>query len=62
MWFAILAAVAGCGALWGVSITVGTGALFLVASLVPPAIVLMVWRGAPPQTIAELLYAVDRHV
>jgi len=24
-----------------------------------PAIVLLVWRGAPPATAAEVLYAVD---
>jgi hypothetical protein len=37
-------------------------ALLLVACLVPPAIMLLVWRGAPPPTVAELLHAVDRHV
>ncbi len=61
VWFAVLATVAGGGALGGVSITISTGALLLVACLVPPAIMLMVWRGAPPQ-LAELLYTVDRHV
>jgi hypothetical protein len=29
---------------------------------VPPAIMLMVWRGVPPPTVAERLYAVERHV
>jgi multisubunit Na+/H+ antiporter MnhG subunit len=47
VWFAILAVVAGAGAFGGVSITMGTRALLLVACLVPPAIMLMVWRGAP---------------
>jgi hypothetical protein len=40
----------------------GTRALLWVACFVPPAIMLMVWRGAPPPTVAERLYAVDRHV
>jgi hypothetical protein len=62
VWFAVLAAVAGAGAVGGVSIPMGTRALLLVACLVPPAIMLMVRRGAPPPTVAELLHAVDRHV
>ena len=64
VWFAVLAALAGGGAVGGVSITMGTRALLLVAGLVPPAIMLLllVWRGAPPPTVAELLHAVDRHI
>jgi hypothetical protein len=62
VWFAVLAVVAGAGAVGGAAITMGTPALLLVACLVPPAIMLMVWRGAPPPTVAELLHAVDRHV
>jgi hypothetical protein len=62
VWFAVLASIAGAGAVGGVSITMGTRALLLVACFVPPAIMLMVWRGAPPPTVAELLHEVDRHV
>jgi hypothetical protein len=62
VWFAVLAVVAAAGAVGGVSSTMGTRALSLVACLVPPAIMLMVWRGAPPPTVAELRHAVDRHV
>jgi hypothetical protein len=62
VWFAVLGAVVGGGALGGVSITTGTSALLLAACFVPPAIMMMLWRGAPPQTVAELLHAVDRHV
>ncbi len=62
VWFAVLAAVVGCGVLWGVSITIATGALLLIAGVVPPAIMLIVWRGAPPPTVAELLHAVERDV
>jgi hypothetical protein len=62
VWFAVLAVFVGAGAVAGVSITMGTRALLLVACLVPPAIMLMVWRGAPSPTVAELLHAVDRHV
>ena len=62
VWFAVLAVVAGAGAVGSPSITLGTRALVLVACLVPPALMLMVWRGAPPPTVAELLHDVDRHV
>jgi hypothetical protein len=62
VWFAVLAVVVDAGAFGGVSITMGTYALLLVACLVPPAIMLMVWRGAPPPTVAELLHAVDWNV
>jgi hypothetical protein len=62
VWFTVLAVVAGAGAVGGVSITMGTRALLLVACLGPPAIMLMVWRGTPPPTVAELLHAIDRHV
>lgn len=60
IWFAVLAAVAGAGALSGVSITIGISALWFVACVVPPVVMLMVWRGAPPPTVAEILHAVDR--
>src|SRR6266436_6039365 len=51
VWVAVLAVVAGAGAVGGVSITLGTRTLLLVACLVPPAIMLMVWRGAAPPTV-----------
>lgn len=59
-WFAALGAVAITGALSGVSITFETSALWFLASVVPPAVMLMVWRGAPPPTVAEILHTVDR--
>jgi hypothetical protein len=58
VWGAVF--VAGFAALWGVSITIGTVALVLAAGLVPSAIVLKMGGGASPQTVAELLHAVDR--
>ena len=61
VWFAVLVAMASAGALSGVSITIGISALWLVVCVVPPAVMLMVWRGAPLPTVAEILHAVDRH-
>jgi hypothetical protein len=60
VWIAALVAIAGVGALSGVSITVGASLLWLVACVVPPAVTLMVWNGAPPPTVAEILHSVDR--
>ena len=63
VWGVALVALAVGGSLSGISIisiTAGTGALLLVACVVPPAVMLMVWRGAAPPTVAEILYAADR--
>ena len=59
-WVAAVVALAGVAALAGASLTIGIGALWFAACVVPPAVMLMVWRGGPPPTIAEVLYAVDR--
>jgi hypothetical protein len=61
VWVAAFVAVAGAGALSGAAITPAAGMLWLVACFVPPAVTLMIWRGAPPPTVAEILYAVHRH-
>lgn len=60
MWFAavVLAGLAGMAV--GVSVTIGTGALLLALSLVPPAIVLMLWPGVQSPTAAEVLYGGER--
>jgi len=60
VWLTTLVAVAGIGALAGASITLGNSALWFLAGIVPPAVMLMVWRGAPPATVAEILHTVDR--
>jgi hypothetical protein len=59
-WLAVLVAAAGIGALSGMSVTIGAGVIWLLACVMPPAVILMVWRGAPPPTVAEVLYAVER--
>jgi hypothetical protein len=49
---------AGAGAVaLGAGITVSNGVRFLFACLVPPAVMLLVWR--PPSTVAQLLYDVN---
>ena len=57
-WFVTmaLATVASLG--FGAAATPGTWTLLFLIGLIPPAISLIVWRGAPPQTVAEVLYSV----
>jgi hypothetical protein len=52
---AVLALSAGAVAA-GVGITFGHVVLVPLACLVPPAVMLLVWRGPPTQTVAELLH------
>ena len=54
-----MAVLAACGVVLGLDVTLSSGILMLATSLVPPAVLLLVWRGAPPFTIAELLHSVD---
>jgi hypothetical protein len=44
----------------GTVITLANGGLLLVVGLIPPAIMLLVWRGPPPLTIAEVLHAAGK--
>jgi len=58
-WCALLVVIAAVGAVAGVPLTAAAGSLWVAACIVPPAVMLMLWRGAPPQTVAEVLHAVD---
>lgn len=59
-WCAVVVVIGACGVVAGVAITISAAAWLLVAALVPPAVMMLVWRGAPPLTVAELLHAVDK--
>jgi hypothetical protein len=58
-WFAAVAVIIASVVTMGVSVSVSTVALLLALSLVPPGIMLVLWRGAPPPTVAEILYAAN---
>jgi hypothetical protein len=58
-WLAAIGLLTACGLVMGLSVTLGGGMLLLATCLVPPAVLLLVWRGAPPFTVAELLHSVD---
>ena len=57
--FAVIAMMAG-SVVAGAHITISTGALWLVVGVVPPGVMLVLWHRAPPVTVAELLYSVNR--
>jgi hypothetical protein len=44
----------------GTAITLANTGLLLMVGLIPPAIMLLVWNGPPPLTIAEVLHAAGK--
>jgi hypothetical protein len=59
-WFAavVFTAVA-CFAL-GLSVALSTGVMLAVMSLVPPAVMLLLWPGTQPRTVADVLHESER--
>jgi hypothetical protein len=60
LWFAAVVLVIVAGIASGATVSVGTGAMLLALCLVPPAMILVLWPGVQPQTVAEVLYGRDR--
>lgn len=58
-WLALCVGIAGAGAMSGSAFTLSAGAFWFAACVVPPTVMFMVWRGAPPLTVAEVIHAVD---
>ena len=59
LWFAAVTVLIASVVAMGVNVGVSTTALLLTLSLVPPGIMLVLWRGAPPPTIGEILYSAN---
>jgi hypothetical protein len=59
-WFAAVAVVIAAAIVMGVNPAVSTTAVLLALSAVPPGIIVALWRGGPPQTVAEVLYATNK--
>ena len=55
-WLVLVVIIAGVGRAMGLPVTLGSTLLLLVAGFLPVAIVLAVFRGAPPPTIGQVLY------
>jgi hypothetical protein len=60
VWFAAITLIVVAGIAFGMSVTLSTGVLLLALSLVPPAIVLLMWPGVQPPTASEVLRGTDR--
>ena len=58
-WVAAVMVLLALSVVAGANLTFSTAQLWLVAGVVPPAILLILWRGAPPATVAEVLHHVD---
>ena len=59
VWFATILLVLVAGMALGVTMTTGTAAILLALSLIPPAILLVLWP-VQPMTAAEVLYGRDQ--
>jgi hypothetical protein len=59
-WFTLLVAAAGIGLLSGSPIGIRSVAFWFLICSVPSAVMLMVWGGAPPLTVAEVIYAAEQ--
>lgn len=60
MWFAAVTLVAAFWFAFGTAIGAGSAALLVGLSVVPPAILLMLWRGAQPLPAAEVFRGTKR--
>jgi hypothetical protein len=58
VWCAVVTGVGAGVVALGAGITIANGVKFLLACLVPPAVLLLIWRP-PPRTVAQLLYDVN---
>jgi hypothetical protein len=58
-WVMAVAVLTACGVVLGLDVTLSSATLLVAISLAPPVVLLLVWRGAPPFTVAELLHSVD---
>jgi hypothetical protein len=58
-WLAAVVVIGAIGVVVGAPLTISSGELFLFTCLLPPSVMLLVWRGAPPAPVAAGLYAVN---
>jgi hypothetical protein len=55
VWFAAIGLMVVAAVAFGAQVAVGTAGLLVALSLVPPAVVFMLWPGTPSLTAAEVL-------
>lgn len=59
-WMVTLSGIAAVSTLAGGGVSTGAGVLFLAAVMLPPVVFLMVFRGAPPRSVRQVLYDEER--
>jgi hypothetical protein len=59
-WLASLMVVISVGLAFGLVASLWNGALLFLLGCIPAAMLLIVFRGAPPPTVAQVLYDADR--
>jgi hypothetical protein len=59
-WCAAVIVIGAVSVVAGAAVSLSNVELLLVAGLLPPTVMLLVWRGDPPVTVAELLHSVNR--
>jgi hypothetical protein len=57
-WTAAVIVTMSCGVVAGGAITMGNAELWLIACVVPPVVMLLLWHGGSPATPAEALFSV----
>ncbi len=60
VWFAAIALICAAGVTLGISVTMSTGMMLAALSLVPPAIVFMLWPGVQPRSASEVIHDTNR--
>jgi hypothetical protein len=58
-WCAAIVLIGASALVAGAAPTAANGELLLVAGLMPPAVLLFLWRDAPVASVSELLHAAD---
>jgi hypothetical protein len=59
VWFVAVGVIIASLALLGVNLAGSTTAFLLTLSLVPPALMLLLWRNAEPPTAREIMYSAN---
>lgn len=59
IWFVLVAVVMAGSIAAGAAPKLSTWMVLVAISLSAPALFLLIWRGAPPPTVAELLHSID---
>lgn len=60
-WFVVVSIALAGSLVAGAAAVPSTWILLLCLCLAPPVLSLVIWRGAPPPTVAEILHTANAH-